>query len=1133
MHEHTKSWSFVLSLTSLALAIAASGCASGSTEVLDIGPRVDANREAGAHDAGLSEAGDTGGGTTCTLDVDCDDHDACNGMETCASGHCAIGTPVSCDDSVSCTDDVCDTGNGNCTSTPNDTLCGTGLACDRVDGCAPPRACTIDMDCNDHIFCNGVERCDLAFGCRRGDAPTCDDGHACTTDTCDLATDACTSTADDTHCDDALVCNGAEVCSPTDPAADGEGCAPGVALVCDDGIGCTMDGCDEAAHGCVAPPNPAFCDDGVFCTGVETCDAATGDPTTGCVPGVVPACRDSIDCTVGRCDTSTDACVQDADPTVCSDGLVCNGTESCDVTGTTPGRGCVSGARLDCSDGMACTTDSCGEPGVCAHGGSDADGDGFTARGCATGNDCDDLAPRVNPGAVEICDGLDNDCSGTGPAPSGVDDGAGMQCPYGSSPRMCTTTCGTAGTQPCDGACHLGVCRAVAETCNGCDDDGDGQIDEPGGGSTVQCRQGDVRSCTVPGCGTLGAQTCNSGCAWDRCVATEVCNSCDDDGDGMVDDGFTLGGACTAGTGECARTGTVVCRSDGTGTVCSASPGAPVTELCNGRDDNCNGLTDEAFTELGMSCSVGTGACRRTGAFVCRMDASGTMCSATAASPGTETCNNIDDDCNGVIDNGADAGACDGADTDLCLEGTNRCMSGGMLVCDDATGNNAETCNMIDDNCNGTTDEGCACVLGSMTACYGGPAGTQGVGVCRAGTQTCVAGPGGVGSMLGPCTGAVTPTTETCNNADDDCNGTVDNGNPGGGAGCDGTDSDACIEGVLNCTGGALVCSDMTSSTTETCNGIDDDCRNGIDDGNPGGGAPCDGPDGDSCLEGMTTCASGMPQCSDVTGTTVEICNGIDDDCAGGIDNGNPGGGAACDGGDTDFCLEGIVVCSGGAPMCNDSTGSTAEACGNGIDDNCNGSIDEGCSVGMPGAYPIAFAPQSTAGTSVFLTDDSTSGAIPIGFNFRFFANTYTQLAISSNGFLSFNTAIGSGCCSGQTIPFVDSYQDIIAASWVDLNPSLGGSITYQTRGTMPNRTFVVSYSAVPFYSGAASITTQIILFESNGHIQIHTTSQPEPSFHTFTQGVENATGTTAYFISGRVAADYTLANDGVEFVTY
>ena len=955
------------------------GCASGSA-VADLDSGV--GRDARPSDATMVDAQ----AMSCATDDECDDADECNGTETCAAGTCTAGAPVSCDDTVACTTDTCDPGTGDCANAADDTACTAGLVCDRVDDCITPLPCESDATCDDGVFCNGMERCDPAFGCRRGDDPNCDDGFACTVDVCDATTDACGSPPTDSACDDGLVCNGGETCAPTDGTADGQGCVAGVTLTCDDAVRCTIDACDEAAGGCTATPSALACDDGVFCNGAELCDL-----TAGCGPGALPPCADAIGCTIGRCDAALDACVQDADPSVCADARVCNGDERCDVTGTTPGTGCVPGAARDCSDGLSCTTDSCAEPGTCVHGGSDADMDGRSARGCAGGDDCDDLNASIRPGAAELCDGVDNDCSGAGAAyPAGVDDGAGQQCALGSGARACTTLCGSGGTQTCNSACRLGVCLAAAETCNGCDDNGDGRVDEPGPGSTVECRAGETRTCTVSGCGTVGTQTCSASCGWGRCGATEVCNGCDDDGNGVVDNGFTLGGSCNVGVGACSRTGSVVCRSDGTGTTCSVSGGAPMAELCNAIDDDCDSLTDEPFTELGRACSVGVGACARSGSFVCRVDGSGTTCSASAAAPGTETCNNIDDDCDGTIDDGANGGACDGADIDLCQEGMLRCMAGGVLVCDDATGNTVEVCNGVDDNCNGATDEGCDCTLGTTRSCYGGSMGTAGVGSCVTGSQACVVGSSGVGSMWGTCAGWVGPVAEVCNGGDDDCNGAVDNGNPGGGAACDGADTDLCNEGTRTCTSGALVCSDTTGSTVETCNGADDDCNGSIDDGNPGGGGACDGPDGDACQEGTRSCSGGTLVCSDATSTTVEICNGADDDCNGSVDDGNPGGGAACDGPDTDLCNEGIRVCSGGGLSCNDSTGSTIEICINGVDDDCNPATTDLC--GPPndrctGATAYTFGTTVSSATVSAANDytascGSTSGSPDVAYSF-------------------------------------------------------------------------------------------------------------------------------------------------------
>jgi hypothetical protein len=62
------------------------------------------------------------------------------------------------------------------------------------------------------------------------------------------------------------------------------------------------------------------------------------------------------------------------------------------------------------------------------------------------------------------------------------------------------------------------------------------------------------------------------------------------------------------------------------------------------------------------------------------------------------------------------------------------------------------------------------CVPGQTQACYSGPGGTAGVGVCRAGYQICRTD----GSGYGECSGEVLPSPETCNGLDDDCDGTVD-----------------------------------------------------------------------------------------------------------------------------------------------------------------------------------------------------------------------------------------------------------------------------------------------------------------------------------------------------------------------
>ncbi len=193
----------------------------------------------------------------------------------------------------------------------------------------PVAECSTNDQCDDGLFCNGAELCDVALGsCVAGSAPQVDDGVACTVDSCDEDADAILHLADNGSCDDALFCNGVETC---DAAL---GCVAGVAPTADDGIECTNAACDEETDSIVQVPDDSMCSDALFCNGAETCSAMVG-----CVAGLPPVLDDGLSCTSDMCDEVNDVVVHAPDDGRCDDSDMCNGIEICDGM-----AGCVAGS---------------------------------------------------------------------------------------------------------------------------------------------------------------------------------------------------------------------------------------------------------------------------------------------------------------------------------------------------------------------------------------------------------------------------------------------------------------------------------------------------------------------------------------------------------------------------------------------------------------------------------------------------------------------------------------------------------------------------------------------------------------------------------------------------------------------
>ena len=654
----------------------------------------------------------------------------------------------------------------------------------------------------------------------------------------------------------------------------------------------------------------------------------------------------NCDGSVGYADNDADGFAACAE---CDDGDAAvnpDGTEVCNT-------------RDDDCDGLVDDDDDSLDASTGAPVYADVDADGFGDPATETwmcepgpgwvadATDCDDTRPDINPGATEVCNGLDDDCDTL------VDD-ADDSLDAGSATAWYTDADGDGygddddATLACDapaGAVGLaGDCNdadtaynpAAAEA--DCTDPNDYNCD------------GSVGYTDADGDGFAACEECDDTSATNFPGATELCDGVDNDCDGTADeadaadasdwyadtDGDSFGDATTAETACTAPAGYVADATDCDDTSADVNPAE--VEVCNGIDDNCDGTVDEATagdasTWYADADGDGHGDAAST---VASCDApAGYVADATdcddgnaAVSPSAlEMCNGFDDDCDGDVDEDS---ALDVVDWYADADGDGFGDAGASVIdcdqpagytaddtdCDDTDGavspDGIELCNGVDDNCDGTVDEDSAADAPDWYA----DTDADGFGDAASSTAACST-PAGYVSDSSDCDdmdGDVNPdASEQCNGIDDNCDGTVDEDsaadaalwyadNDEDGYGDAGDSTAACSE-PAGYVADDTDCDDtetaVNPAATEVCDGVDNDCDGVTDTDATDRATWYRDSDGDSYGDATTTslsCSapagyvSGSTDCDDSSAAThpgaAEVCDGEDNDCDGTIDEG-------------------------------------------------------------------------------------------------------------------------------------------------------------------------------------------------------------------------------------------------------